>query len=265
MTTGIRRGEVCALRWTRVDLDEGIIEILRAYTKLRGNGKEKDTKKHQMRRIALGTETIVLVREHKARCQQRYRDLGAEWNENTYVFTSSRNDDLVGPVLAGRHFQPLQEDGREAGHQHPHPRAAPLLRNRTPHRRCRPPHRRRTARSRRRRCDDTARSRRLSRRRGSESSRDPRLSNAEAPDKRVAAKVERRHPGFADSGCLARQLRNPKRRPTRRGVPNGRTACHPRERDQRYPCRQRKRIISARAGGSVGSPEPARIAAPSAR
>ncbi|WP_240325331.1 hypothetical protein [Amycolatopsis thermalba] len=44
MTTGIRRGEACALRWSRVDLDEGIIEIRRSYTKLRGVGQEKDTK-----------------------------------------------------------------------------------------------------------------------------------------------------------------------------------------------------------------------------
>lgn len=97
MTTGIRRGEVCALRWNRVDLDEGIVEIRRSYTKLRGNGKEKDTKTHQMRRIALDTETTVLLREHKARCQERYRDLGAEWNEDSYVFASTRGDDLSAP------------------------------------------------------------------------------------------------------------------------------------------------------------------------
>jgi integrase len=97
MTTGIRRGEACALRWTRIHLDEGIIEIRRSYTKLRGNGKEKDTKTHQMRRIALDTETIVLLREHKARSQQRYRDLDAEWSEDTYVFIGARSDDLSVP------------------------------------------------------------------------------------------------------------------------------------------------------------------------
>ncbi|WP_235022652.1 site-specific integrase [Amycolatopsis alkalitolerans] len=44
MTTGIRRDEVCALRWNRVHLDEGIIEIRRSYTKLHGNGKETTPK-----------------------------------------------------------------------------------------------------------------------------------------------------------------------------------------------------------------------------
>jgi integrase len=46
MTTGIRRGEACALRWTRLDFDEGIMEVWTSYTKLRGVGKEKDTKTH---------------------------------------------------------------------------------------------------------------------------------------------------------------------------------------------------------------------------
>ena len=97
MTTGIRRGEVCALRWNRVHIDEGIIEIRRSYTKLRGNGREKDTKTHQMRRIALDTETTVLLREHKARCQQRHAGLGTKWNEDTYLFTGARTADLTAP------------------------------------------------------------------------------------------------------------------------------------------------------------------------
>ncbi|GAB3569465.1 hypothetical protein GCM10027445_21350 [Amycolatopsis endophytica] len=60
--------------------------IRRSYTKLRGVGQEKDTKTHQMRRIALDTETIVLLREHKARMQQRCHELGAGWSENSFVF-----------------------------------------------------------------------------------------------------------------------------------------------------------------------------------
>jgi integrase len=44
MTTGVRRGEVSALRWSRVDLDVGVIEIRSSYTLQRGVGKENDTK-----------------------------------------------------------------------------------------------------------------------------------------------------------------------------------------------------------------------------
>lgn len=97
MTTGIRRGEVCALRWSRVDLDEGVLEIRSSYTKLQRVGREKDTKTHQIRRIALDTETTVLLREHQARCQERYQSLGVEWDGNAYVFTGLRSKDLHAP------------------------------------------------------------------------------------------------------------------------------------------------------------------------
>ncbi|MGO1049298.1 tyrosine-type recombinase/integrase [Crossiella sp. CA198] len=91
MTTGIRRGEVCALRWSRIDLDEGIIEIRKSYSRRGGIGREKDTKTHQMRRIALDTETTVLLREHKSRAAARLAGLGVELKDDMYVFTGTRN------------------------------------------------------------------------------------------------------------------------------------------------------------------------------
>lgn len=87
MTTGMRRGEVCALRWSRVDLDEGIVEVRRSYTAVRGVGSEKDTKTHQIRRIALDNETVVLLREHKQRCKDECEQLGVPWSDDFYVFT----------------------------------------------------------------------------------------------------------------------------------------------------------------------------------
>jgi len=93
MTTGIRRGKVCALRWSRVDLDEGLIEIRSSYQLRRGAGREKDTKTHQMRRIALDTETIVLLREHKDRCQRRMAGLGIELIDDMYVFAGVHDFD----------------------------------------------------------------------------------------------------------------------------------------------------------------------------
>jgi len=44
MTTGMRRGEVCALRWSRVDLDVGVVDVRRSYRLRHGVGVEKDTK-----------------------------------------------------------------------------------------------------------------------------------------------------------------------------------------------------------------------------
>ena len=83
MTTGIRRGEVCALRWRDVDLDDETIAIRRSYTLHKGVGVEKDTKTHQMRRIALDSETVALLREHRERVQSRLSDLSAPFSDQS--------------------------------------------------------------------------------------------------------------------------------------------------------------------------------------
>ena len=68
MVTGARRGELCALRWSDVDLAGG-----RARRPARASGSaaattgEKDTKNHQKRRIALDAETVGILAEHLAR------------------------------------------------------------------------------------------------------------------------------------------------------------------------------------------------------
>jgi integrase len=50
MTTGARRGEICALHWHHVDLDNQVITFRRAIGRdERGSMREKDTKTHQQR------------------------------------------------------------------------------------------------------------------------------------------------------------------------------------------------------------------------
>jgi integrase len=77
MTTGMRRGEVCALRWRDIDFDAETVEVRRSYILHRGVGVEKGTKTHQMRRIALDSETVVLLRESRDRVRARLELLGA--------------------------------------------------------------------------------------------------------------------------------------------------------------------------------------------
>src|SRR5690606_40227961 len=61
MTTGMRRGELVGLRFSRIDLDTEVIDLRRSWV----GGKEKDTKTHQNRR-KIG----------RASCRQRARSPG---------------------------------------------------------------------------------------------------------------------------------------------------------------------------------------------
>jgi integrase len=60
-TTGARRGELCALRWSNVDLDAGELLIVRNLIVRGGRLLEKDTKTHAARRIALFDGSVALA------------------------------------------------------------------------------------------------------------------------------------------------------------------------------------------------------------
>jgi integrase len=93
MTTGLRRGELVGLRFSRLDLDNEVIDLRRNWV----GGKEKDTKTHQHRRIALDTETVVLLKEHKARVKSRVESLGGTFTEDLFVFSGSKTPDHTQP------------------------------------------------------------------------------------------------------------------------------------------------------------------------
>jgi integrase len=92
MTTGVRRGEMCAIRVSSVDLDEGreTIWLRRAVRRDPGVGwVEADLKTHQQRRIALDAGTVVVLREQIERCRTRAEALGFEFPADGFLFSGS--------------------------------------------------------------------------------------------------------------------------------------------------------------------------------
>ena len=96
MITGARRGEIVALRWHDVHFETSMLEIRRNYVR----GVEKDTKTHQIRRIALDDDTCRLLLMHRERYEKLARTLGNEPRDDAFVF-SYRPD----------HSQPCDPDG----------------------------------------------------------------------------------------------------------------------------------------------------------
>jgi integrase len=91
MTTGARRGELCAVHWSAVNLDEGreTLWLHRAITRTDAGWTEGDLKTHQQRRIALDAETAAVLREHRARWAERLAALGHELDDEAFVFSSA--------------------------------------------------------------------------------------------------------------------------------------------------------------------------------
>jgi integrase len=86
-TTGARRGELCALRWSGVDLDAAELVVVRSLIVRGGQLVEKDTKTHAARRIALSDDSVALLDEHQRRCAQRAQACGTELVPEAYVFS----------------------------------------------------------------------------------------------------------------------------------------------------------------------------------
>jgi len=72
-TTGIRRGELCALRWSDIDLERGLLTVGRSVTVINGRWSEGPTKTHQVRRLALDGFATGVLRE-RIRHQKWYAD-----------------------------------------------------------------------------------------------------------------------------------------------------------------------------------------------
>jgi integrase len=87
MVTGARRGELLALRWSDVYLDEGLLEIRRNFTRRNGKAREADTKTHQIRRLSLDSETVGLLRAHLDRVTTKSSYLGLPVSPAAYVFS----------------------------------------------------------------------------------------------------------------------------------------------------------------------------------
>jgi hypothetical protein len=87
MTTGARRGELCALRWDRIDFAAGVLEIRASIAQTGGRTWEKDTKTHQRRRIVLDVQTLTLLRAYLQHRGEQAEELGVTLDDAGFVFS----------------------------------------------------------------------------------------------------------------------------------------------------------------------------------
>jgi integrase len=85
--TGMRRGELCALRWTDVDLERGELDVSRSVVVVPGGLAVKTTKTDKFRIVALDTVGVALLTGHRAKVEEWARQAEATVITDAYVFS----------------------------------------------------------------------------------------------------------------------------------------------------------------------------------
>lgn len=86
-TTGARRGELCALRWSDIDLDHATLIVRRSLVDGASGYIEKDTKTHAARKVALDAAMVQMLRAHNRRQAQRALACGTRLGLGAGVFS----------------------------------------------------------------------------------------------------------------------------------------------------------------------------------
>jgi integrase len=102
--TGARRGEVCGLRWSSVDLDQRTIWIRHAVARLvSGELIQKDPKSHQTRQVSIDSTTCEILRAHHEHQLSIAAQVGCELRDDAFVIADLAVDPTGGvPVRPDR-------------------------------------------------------------------------------------------------------------------------------------------------------------------
>lgn len=99
-TTGCRRGELCGLQWSDVDLETGSLTVRKSVSDLPGRVEVRTTKTGLIRRMALDVATIAVLDTQRELATLRCAAVGATLGPDAYVW--SQGADYSVPLRPAR-------------------------------------------------------------------------------------------------------------------------------------------------------------------
>lgn len=85
LASGLRRGELCGLKWS--DLDGDSLTVARARTAVGYDVTEREPKSGRTRTVALDPVTVVQLKGHRTRQLVERLAWGEAWTDSGYIFT----------------------------------------------------------------------------------------------------------------------------------------------------------------------------------
>lgn len=85
--TGLRRGELCGLRWSDVDWTESTVTVRRSIWQVASEWGPKDPKTHQVRRLVLGEHAMAVLGGRWQRVMATANAAEVSITPNAYVFS----------------------------------------------------------------------------------------------------------------------------------------------------------------------------------
>lgn len=93
--TGMRRGELCGVKWSDVNLDGGQLVVRRSRVPVSGRTIVETTPKTKnARSIALAPATVAALRAHRKRQKEDRLACGPAWQDTGYMFTTEDGSPL---------------------------------------------------------------------------------------------------------------------------------------------------------------------------
>lgn len=91
LTTGMRRGELLALKWQDIDFTQNRLQVRRIFTRAKGQRYlESEPKTEKSRRnILLAPLTTEILKQHRVHQLEAKLQAGSKWQDNNLVFCTS--------------------------------------------------------------------------------------------------------------------------------------------------------------------------------
>jgi integrase len=110
LTTGMRQGELLALRWRDVDLEAGTVQVRATLQRTRDGFTLVEPKTASSRRqVALAETAVANLRRHRAAQGEERLRLGPAWEDNDLIFANEVGRPIEATNLIRRSFHRLLE------------------------------------------------------------------------------------------------------------------------------------------------------------